>query len=252
MLLGAWQGSAAVPAMQRYLRENGWGFAGSFLLHGLILLLILFFVPRSFPPPQPPSRIVSVEVVRLGPETVAPPAPQKAVVPQQRAARIPVPRTSSPKPAAVGPKVAPVADEMEAKLRGLARLRQPDAPLHAPDNAQEADTDATSDGIAGDRAAYSLRDYIRAQVERRWSLNLALLGNRNLTILLRVEITSNGIVRKSEIVDQSRFKTDAVYHEIALSARNAVLLSSPLTLPAGDYKPVMDVTLNLNPRDTLK
>jgi hypothetical protein len=37
-----------------------------------------------------------------------------------------------------------------------------------------------------------------------------------------------------------------------LSARNAVLLSSPVALPAGSYDEVMNMTLNLNARDALQ
>jgi hypothetical protein len=43
--------------------------------------------------------------------------------------------------------------------------------------------------------------------------------------------------------------SDAVYRSISLSARNAVLLSSPISLPPGEYSDVMDMTLVFNPRD---
>jgi hypothetical protein len=254
-LYEVWLKAGAVPAAKRFARENGSGLVGSALLHGLILFLILFFMARIRPPPQQTIMpFVPVEVVRLGAETAAPPALQKSAVPQQRAAHLPVSQSSSPRPpAGFAPrKTAAPLDDLQAKLRGLAKLRQPDAPLHALDNDQTADTDTTSEGaVPGDDATYSLRDYIRAQIERRWSLDLATLGNRKLTIVLRVEITRNGTVIKSEIVDQARFRTDFAFHEIALSARNAVLLSSPFTLPPGDYKDIMDMTLSLNPRDAL-
>ena len=38
--------------------------------------------------------------------------------------------------------------------------------------------------------------------------------------------------------------------EIALSAKNAVILSSPLTLPDGRYTDTFTLTLLLNPRET--
>lgn len=248
--------TGVAPAFSRFARKNGFGIACSALLHGLVALLILLtWLKHGSQPPPSVTPIVPVEVVRLGAETVARPAPLKSAVPQQRAAHIPVPRSTSPKPpVGVAPrKTTPEVDEIEAKLRGLARLHQPDAPLHALDNDSTADVDTTSNGaVPGDEAAYSLRDYIRAQVERRWSLNLAALGNRNPAILLRVEITRNGTVTKSEIVDQARLKTDPSFHEIAISARNAVLLSSPFALPPGDYQDVMDITLSLSPRDALR
>jgi hypothetical protein len=54
-----------------------------------------------------------------------------------------------------------------------------------------------------------------------------------------------------DIVDNARYDTDALYHDLTLHARNAVLLSSPFTLPQG-HDEVTDVTLALNPRDTFR
>jgi hypothetical protein len=59
------------------------------------------------------------------------------------------------------------------------------------------------------------------------------------------------VVTKAEIVDSSR-ASDPAYREVAVSARNAVLLSSPLALPAGHFQGVMDMVLYLNPRDALR
>ena len=64
-------------------------------------------------------------------------------------------------------------------------------------------------------------------------------------------LAADGSVTKAEIVDQKRYITDAAYRSIALSARNAVVLSSPLALPSGQNG-VMDLTLDLDPRDTLQ
>jgi hypothetical protein len=241
---------------RKYARENGAGIAGSVLLHALGAILILFVLTKSGTPiPQTVSRFLPVEVVQLGAETASPQEQQKTTIPQQRAAHTPVSQSASPNPPVrVAPrKEAPVADPLEAKLRGLAKLRQPDAPLHALDNSEVSNTDSTSnDAVPGNETTYSIRDYIRAQVERRWSLNLAALGNRDFKILIHVEMRRNGTVTKAEIVDQSRFRTDTAFHEIALSARNAVLLSSPFVLPNGNFSGDMDVILALTPRDTLR
>ncbi|HEY2071347.1 MAG TPA: hypothetical protein VGG48_17450 [Rhizomicrobium sp.] len=240
----------------RSFKDNRNGLAGAVLLHGLILLLLLFVWPKTVVPArdvEPP--FVAVQVVRLGPETIAPLAPAKSAVPQQRAAHIPVPRTTSPKrEIGIAPnKTKPVEDALDSQLKGLSKLKQPTVPLHAPDNDATSDIDSTSEGaVPGDSALYSLRDYVRAQVEQRWSLDLATLGKSNPTIQLRVEMTRRGVILKSEIVDQERFKKDAAFHEIALSARNAVLLSSPISLPPGDYQNIMDFTLSLKPRDALR
>jgi hypothetical protein len=251
-------GAGALHSAREFMRENGAGLAASTLLHGFFILLLIFFALSRTGSDQSKKapHVLSVDIIQMASDTIAPPARQKADVPRQRAARIPAPRSTSPKPAvgvAPNKETPPPIDNIEAKIRGLARLRQPDAPVRALDNEQTADVDTTSNGAAsGDVARYGLRDYIRAQAERRWSLNNPALRNRNLVVLLRVTITRTGTVTKSEIVNQARFLSDAGFHEIALSARNAVILSSPFALPPGDYQDVMNLTLSLNPKDTLR
>jgi len=234
-------------------RNVGIGFVCSAILHGLALLLLLLFVvrhDRNMPPAS--FRLVPVDVVQLGEETAAPPQQQMAPVPQQKAARR---KAANPVPVGVAPeKKKPLPDELDTKLRALSKLRQPEADTRLEEDSSGASNmSATSEGaVSGPQATYSLRDFIRAQVERRWSLNLTALGSRNVSIPIRVEMTSRGVVNKAEIVDTMRMTTDRVYRDIAISARNAVLLSSPFALPPGQYDAVMTLTLNLNPKDTLR
>jgi hypothetical protein len=118
--------------------------------------------------------------------------------------------------------------------------------------ATRPDRATTNDDIAsGLQGPFSVKDYIRAQVERRWNFDLTNLGSNDFAVPIHVEITSAGVVRKAEIVDNPG-TDDPIYREVALSARNAVLLSSPISLPAGHYQDVMDMVLYLNPRDALR
>jgi hypothetical protein len=55
-----------------------------------------------------------------------------------------------------------------------------------------------------------------------------------------------------EIADLSRHKNDAAWRDIAIAARNAVLLSSPFQLPASLEGKGLDFTLTLDPHDTLR
>ena len=249
-------GTAPHAANGHYIRENGPGFAGSVALHAVAALIVLLFLSRTeMPQPQMVTRIFPVDVVHFGDQTMSPPQTQKSPIPRQRSARIPVPQSASPKPplGAAPNRTAPPVDELQAKLRSLARLRQPDTSLVPLDDSPNSDTDSTSDdAVSGDQALYSVRDFIRAAVVRRWSLNLSMLGTHDYKVRVHVQMTRKGVVTLAEIVDQQRFKTDATYREIALSARNAVLLSSPFALPPGDYHDGMDMILSLNPRDTLR
>lgn len=233
-------------------RNVGTGIAGSAFLHGLALLFLLLLI-RQGRHEQPSSfRVVPVDMVVLGEETASPAQPQKALVPQQRSAPRP---KYNPIPQGVAPrKTKPLPDELEFKLRSLSKLRAPTSDTRVEeDDSGASNVSAESDGAArGPRATYSLRDYIRAQVERRWSLNLASLSDHDIAIPIRIEITKDGVVNEAEIVDSARAAVDKAYRNVAISARNAVLLSSPFTLPAGHYESVMTVTLLLNPKDTLR
>ncbi|HVZ70405.1 MAG TPA: hypothetical protein VG891_13160 [Rhizomicrobium sp.] len=229
----------------------GAGLAGSAALHGLVALLFLFLISHRTPVPQQVFRIVPIDMVQLGDETASPAERQKAVVPQAKAA--PKPKYN-PAPQGVAPgKTKPVPDELESKLRALSKLRVPPIETQLEkDETAASNVAAESDGARGRHAMYSLRDYIRAQVERKWSLNLERLTSHDVAIPIRIEITDRGIVTKAEIVEVTRAAHDRVYRDIAISARNAVLLSSPISLPDGQYKSVMEITLLLNPKDTLR
>jgi hypothetical protein len=243
------------------------GFIISLVVHGFAAFFLIFHMSALVPPPRLP--IVPIEVVQLADET--PPAPAA-----QNAAPQPLARTTAPqRQALLTPPRAPQApaiarpaipntpaqtpapdqlarDELETKLQGLAQLRQPQTDPRLLNGAGVSADIVEGNGTARGRGAgYSVKDYIRAQVERRWNLNTAELGARNFVIPIHVVLAADGSVTKAEIVDQKRYITDAAYRSIALSARNAVVLSSPLALPSGQNG-VMDLTLDLDPRDTLQ
>jgi hypothetical protein len=108
----------------------------------------------------------------------------------------------------------------------------------------------TDEPQSGGVAGYRVRDFLRAQVERRWSLDLN--HGRDAVVLIHVKVARNGAVTEAEIVDRARYANDAAWRAVALSARNAVLLSSPLNLPSGYAAGPIDVTLAMNSRDAMR
>jgi hypothetical protein len=242
--------AAQFQARHGSLVQTSPGLLGSFALHGAVLLLILLLFIRNaeqIAQKQPP--FLPVDVVQLGDETTAPPAPNHAPVPQQKAMKGPA---GAPRPEAYAPnKTKQPKDELEVQLKNLSKLRQPDSDLKI-ENGASADMATTNGAQAGAASVYSVRDYIRAQILRRWVFNFSTLGNRNISIPLRVSLTGRGVVIIAEIMDHHRYVTDKVFRDVALSARNAVLLSAPFKLPDGAPKDGIDFTLDLNPRDTLR
>jgi hypothetical protein len=234
-------------------REFGPGIVCSVLLHVLFGLLIFFLIVRTAAqPPQPLVRFLPIDLVQLAAQATSPPQPRKAQMPRQQASRAAreVPTSPHP-PVALSPsRKLPPPDTLEIRLKALARLRQPETVLPSLDNAGASDAAATSDSASpGVQAAYRVRDFIRAQVLRRWGLDLKQA--RNIVILIHVVVARDGSVNSAEIVDRSRYASDSAWRAVALSVRNAVILSSPLTLPPGQAGPI-DVTLALNPRDALR
>lgn len=234
------------------LNENGPGVAASVLVHGAILLLLLFWVRQSAPQsPDASLRTVLVEIIHLGAETTSPPAPQHATAPSQQASVQRAPTAHSPQVGYTRNAPRP-ADDLDNRLNQLSKLRAPETATQALHGAGEDRTDAASDTAAGSEALYSLRDYLRAQIERRWNIDLGILGERRIVVALRVVMKRNGAITAAEIVDRTRYATDQQFREVAISARNAILLASPIALPAGDYPAESELTLKLDPRDAMK
>lgn len=214
----------------------------SIILHGLILLAFILMHDGA-----PAPDIIPLDVIVLDDETISPP--------QSDASSTPQPSADTPSPPAAEPTsgVAPNErlDELDSKLHALSKLQQPNTDDRALETSRGLPRVAagSNDGAADSYTARALKDLIRAQVERRWGLDLSTLGGSNFSVLIRVEITRAGVVTKAEVADTVRFNTDKTYHDIALSARNAVLLSSPFVLPPASYSDVMDLVLNLNTKD---
>ena len=225
------------------------GFLFSAILHGVVLLLVLVVGIFGSEGSEGGLQIVPVEV-ELIPQNASAPAEQQApALPQPNSAQSP----SDPTPDGAAPLTEPVKDELQVKLEALAKLRQSDVLTSNRENGgARPNRVATNDDItSGRQGPFSVKDYIRAQVERRWNFDLANLGSNDFAVPIHVEITNAGVVLKADIVDSPR-TNDPMYREVAVSARNAVLLSSPISLPAGHYDPVMDMVLDLNPRDALR
>jgi hypothetical protein len=54
------------------------------------------------------------------------------------------------------------------------------------------------------------------------------------------------------IVDQQRFHLDKVFRNMALSARDAALLASPIQIPGTRYEKTQTLTISLDPKAVLR
>jgi hypothetical protein len=220
------------------------GFAGSTVLHGLALLLLFLAMPPGTLGSQRDVLSIPVEV-SLGDDIKPAKKAQAAVLPEQASQSTPSsPAVSGEVPSSSGPQ-----DALDAKLKALAELREPDAATASEGRgAGESSMIAINEATAGELAA--AKAVIRVQVMRRWNLDLKSLRGGDASVPIRVRVGSDGVVLEVELVDTPR-SADPAYREIALSACNAVLMSSPFTLPPGHYRGEMDLVLDLNPKDAL-
>jgi hypothetical protein len=222
----------AIEPAERRSADEAVAFALSAILHGIVLLLLFVVGVLGTDGSEGGLEIVPVEV-EIAPQSASVPAqPQTAALPRADAAH-PSEATADGVARSGEPSRT---DALQAKLEALPKLRQPDTVTPNEENgAVRRDSVATVDDLtSGLEGPFSVKDYIRAQVERRWNPDLATLRNNEVSVPIHIEITKAGVVRKAEVVDTTS-ADDPLYREVALSARNAVLLSSPIALPAGHY-----------------
>jgi outer membrane biosynthesis protein TonB len=198
------------------------------------------------PPPQAAQRRAEE---RAAPDLSAPTKPK----PKPEAPR-PVKSTKLDRQPAAKLKQQPLpADDLSVRLEQLARLRQPAPPMPPTPRQQKApgssDLTATAtDAAPALDASYGVKDFIRAQVERRWNPDGKMLKGSDWVAAIHVLLRPDGSVERAEIVDDPHHRAESAYRDFAQSARNAVLLSSPLTVPPGEYDLAKDIVLDFHSR----
>lgn len=218
-------------------QENRAGLAGSVLLHLLFLLITLWWGITHPINRQPPLKAMLVDLVA---QPVSVPGPSGGSHAVQRA---PIP--AAPKTEGVRPKATtPPPDEMEARIARMAQLAAPDTALPSPDNGA-----GSGEGTGG---GYALADFVRAQILRRWWPQLDSAAKRGTPVAIRLKLSRSGVISDVEIVDQVRYANDKLFRGMAISARNAAELASPISLPPGHYDAVMDIAITLDPRAVLR
>jgi hypothetical protein len=95
----------------------------------------------------------------------------------------------------------------------------------------------------GPNAAYTLKDLIRAQIERHWHPDRKRVEASGWRVSVHIMLDATGRVLRADIVDDPRQDATAAYRDFALSARNAVLMSSPLVVPPAMMDLASDMTV---------
>ena len=229
---------------EKLRKDGGPGVLLSLLLHLLLLLAALWYVHQRSALTDTQIRALPVELViggTMGQQASTAPATRLQVAP-------PHPE-SAPVPEGINPKgTQQPEDELSAKLRALAQLKTPDAALPNADNTSAPGGTGSGEGEGN----YALKDFIRAQILRRWLPDLSIPGARNLPVLVRVRLLKSGMIDNVVVVDQQRFVTDKAFRDMALSARDAALLASPIQWPGGLTQKSQTLTIDLDPKAVLR
>lgn len=229
---------------EKLKKDGGPGVLLSLLLHVLLILAAFWYVHLRPVLTQTQLRALPVELVIGGTmgqnASTAPAARLQVARPHPESA--PVPEGTNPK----GTKEP--EDELSARLRALAQLKTPDAALPNADNTSAPGGTGSGEGEGN----YALKDFIRAQILRRWLPDLSIPGARNLPVLVRVRLLKSGVIDTVVVVDQERFHTDKAFRDMALSARDATLLASPIQWPGGLTQKSQTLTIDLDPKAVLR
>lgn len=212
-------------------RRRALPLALSLALHLLLLLLALGYLARR--QVLPPARFLTVPVEIFTAISHHPGASSRTPAPHR-------PARAAAKP--VTKLVAPPEDPLTLRLRELARLGQNAAAL--PGGTENGAESGTGDG------GYTLKDFVRAQILRRWLPDLSGSAAA-MPVTLRLRLSARGVIDQVVILDQARMKTDPAFYTMALAARDAAILSSPLHLPRGDWPPLQTLTITLDPQAAL-
>ena len=241
--------ASVVRPRQKLRQKFSLGFAVSVGLHLAALAIFILALGYAAAPSETVA-IIPVSIVRLANEPASPSQAHQSNITQEETALAASPEA---KPVALAPqKPRPAPDDLEIKLQNLADLRQPLMDQNLVGKSEDISRQSTRrpDVAAGSEAA--IKDFLRDQIEHHWNPDLGALRGRSISVLLRVALTRAGVVTRVDLVNAREAGIDPGYDEAAMSARDAALLSSPLTLPPGQYPATMDFILSVDTRDALR
>jgi outer membrane biosynthesis protein TonB len=264
-------------------------------LHFLAAVFAVFGLPRLASPPPEVSEPIVVELAPLAektnppprqveapkpeppkpaeppkqqepPKPPPPPPPPPKPEPEPEPIPVPTPKPKPPEPKPPPDKLAevkpppkkppPPPDSFDQLLKTVDTLRQKAQPEPQQNTASSNRTVNTTASDLSQQPSMSDRDYIRAQIEPRWNVDVGARDAQNLVVRVRIQILPDGTVTQAILqVDDVRYASDSFYRAAADAARRAALLASPLKVPPNKpdfFRTYSDITLNFDPRSLIR
>ncbi len=216
--------------------------------------------PEPEPEPEPEKEVAALTPQQPAPkevpretESIPIPSAEKSTEPEQPA----LPVKPRPKP------TPPEEDLLASVMKDLQELE--DKPDPVVEDTTETDDllsevaalleDDPSDErtqqtpILGNRLTISEIDAVRRQIEPCWNVQIGARNPEELIVDVRVYMNRDGSVRKVQIIDTARMRSDVFFRAAADSARRAVQNKdcTPLKLPVDKYDRWQQMVLRFDP-----
>jgi len=219
------------------------------------------------PPPPPPPAPEPAPVPEPEPEPEPEPVPEpkepepeppkKAVPPPPKPKPAPKPSTK-PKPPEKKVKKPRENNLMTSVLKTVEKLKQktqpePEKKEEKPKKYKIPEKLRQSAQRPFDKSApmtISELDAVARQFLKCWNVPAGARDAKNLLVEISVQANPDGTIRRAQILNQSRMRSDPFYRTAAESALRAVLnpICSPLKLPPAKYQRWKLMRLKFDPR----
>ncbi len=260
-------------------------------LHGVMILFMIFGLPRLMPPLPVHHDPVPFEIVELADvtntrvkepeEQPQPPQPQAkptppAPAPQPPTPQPPTPAPQPPKPVEPTPQDAealkpkpvekpkpkeevakPQQDMLASVLKNVAKLKPAEQVKTPPDvKADAKQPTQPAKNIApsiSDRLTITEEDLLRRQIQQCWNMPIGARDAQNLIVEVIIDVNPDRTVQHAAIVDQARMGSDSFFRAAAESALRALRnpRCNPLALPPDKYDQWKRIDFTFDPRDML-
>ena len=216
--------------------------------------------PPPEPEPEPEKEVAALTPQKPAPKEV-PSEPDSVPIPSLETSSEPdqpaLPVKPRPKP------TPPEEDILESVMKDLQELEDEPEPVEQEttetddllsdvaalleDDPSDEQTQQTP--ILGNRLTISEIDAVRRQIEPCWNVQIGARNPEELIVDVRVYMNRDGTVRKVQIIDTARMRSDVFFRAAADAARRAVQNKKciPLKLPPKKYDQWKQMVLRFDP-----
>jgi outer membrane biosynthesis protein TonB len=195
------------------------------------------------PTPQTPK---PVQTGAPPPSKAMPPPPENAVSPPKQIAEVPPPKVK-PRPK---PKPPPTKEDDIAFLNRLVKDLDKKDTAKPKLEAQPNESLQPTNNFArtfSDAPTMSELDAIRRHIESHWRIDPGKEGVDELSVEIKINVSMDGTVQTAQIMDTPRYMMDNTFRTFANSARNAVLVASPLPINPNNADAFREMILAFSP-----